>query len=153
MDDVCVKCGKKAGLFVKLNDESICESCNIKIWRENYNKVKDVYETGKKENLDNQFIANNITMLCKNCNKEIDKKAEFCRYCGHKVEKLIIADNVTMLCKNCNKEIDKKAEFCSYCGHKNEKPINAENLTMLCKNCNKEINTKAEFCSYCGQKV
>lgn len=46
----CSKCGKKEGLFIKLDKEGICESCHAEMWKENYNKEWENYKNEQESN-------------------------------------------------------------------------------------------------------
>lgn len=59
-------------------------------------------------------------MLCKNCKKEIRDGSDFCRYCGHKVEK----EAEFSFCTSCGKQIKNDAMFCKHCGTSVGKVVN-----------------------------
>jgi RNA polymerase subunit RPABC4/transcription elongation factor Spt4 len=50
-------------------------------------------------------------MKCIKCNADIEKSAQFCPYCGTKVEN-------TSYCVKCGKSLDEGSDFCPYCGTK-----------------------------------
>lgn len=51
-------------------------------------------------------------MLCENCKKEIRDGSEFCKYCGHKIEK----EAEFLFCTSCGKQIKSNSQFCKHCG-------------------------------------
>lgn len=51
MPNSCTRCGKIESIFVRLDDKSLCKSCNAEIWKENYTKE---WETYQKEQGNNQ---------------------------------------------------------------------------------------------------
>lgn len=50
-------------------------------------------------------------MKCIKCHAEIEQDAQFCPYCGTKVEHI-------RCCVNCGKPLDDDSDFCPYCGTK-----------------------------------
>ncbi len=50
-------------------------------------------------------------MYCKNCGKKLDSKANFCEYCGEKVEN----NKKKVYCTFCGKEILESDLVCPYC--------------------------------------
>ena len=50
-------------------------------------------------------------MKCLRCNSEIEQDAQFCPYCGTKVE-------YSRCCVKCGKPLDEDSDFCPYCGTK-----------------------------------
>lgn len=50
-------------------------------------------------------------MKCVKCNAEIEQDAQFCPYCGAKVEQV-------RQCSKCGKSLDDDSDFCPYCGTK-----------------------------------
>lgn len=55
---------------------------------------------------------------CPHCTAPIDDDAEFCVYCGSKIEK-------TPCCPNCGNAIEPGTKFCTNCGAKLEEPADA----------------------------
>lgn len=58
-------------------------------------------------------------MLCKKCGNEITDGANFCKFCGIKIEREeieTIADESIQLCRKCKAELKNNALFCSKCG-------------------------------------
>lgn len=50
-------------------------------------------------------------MICSGCGKEISDNANFCSFCGNRVEK-----SVTKKCPECGRSRDARYVFCEYCG-------------------------------------
>lgn len=56
-------------------------------------------------------------MFCINCGKELEDNAEYCAYCGTRVQRNTPKyETARSYCTNCGKQIDNEADICVYCG-------------------------------------
>lgn len=58
-------------------------------------------------------------MKCKNCGKDLNENAKFCRYCGTQVQKETMPPDEELeflLCVKCGTKNSKKAKYCKICG-------------------------------------
>ncbi len=54
-------------------------------------------------------------MKCKNCGRDLEDNAKFCKFCGYRVPK---KNNGQVICKSCGKILDSNEKFCKFCGNK-----------------------------------
>lgn len=57
-------------------------------------------------------------MYCGNCGKELKEDANFCIYCGTKVERYEPPKPTTQNCWNCGEVNTEEAVYCESCGNK-----------------------------------
>ncbi len=53
---------------------------------------------------------------CRQCGKQLNKDAKFCRYCGYRFEAAQEVKAAVNLCPQCGNENAAGAKFCRYCG-------------------------------------
>ncbi len=53
---------------------------------------------------------------CRQCGKQLNKDAKFCRYCGYRFEAVQEVKAAVNLCPQCGNENAAGAKFCRYCG-------------------------------------
>ena len=70
-------------------------------------------------------------MYCKNCGKMLDSKANFCEYCGEKVERE--REEKRVYCTFCGKEILESDVICPYCMKKVKKNLEFAGLDSQIK--------------------
>jgi uncharacterized CHY-type Zn-finger protein len=105
----------------------------------------------QEHNIENQISEekqNNqqIVVLCIHCQKEINKDALSCPFCGK-------TQNAKSVCKSCQKEIPSESIICPFCG-KNHNLLNPEIYKNVkkCKSCGFDNNPSVvKFCIFCGK--
>ena len=91
------------------------------------------------------------SIICKHCYHELESDAEFCSYCGKRVNDK---------CRNCGNKLEDEDEFCPVCGTRaipygNNKDINdviRDIENRKCRNCGYRLEDNNKFCPRCGSK-
>ena len=88
-------------------------------------------------------IVKSSTILCKNCNSNLDENSNFCTSCGTEVKK------ETLACKNCNATLEENSNFCNSCGEK----VVLKELIPTCPECKTTYTIDIQYCSKDGKKL
>ena len=119
--------------------------------RENLNFHNDIEKTKEQVYVKSEIkkdepkveIVKSSTILCKNCNSNLDENSNFCTSCGTEVKK------ETLACKNCNATLEENSNFCNSCGEK----VVLKELIPTCPECKTTYTIDIQYCSKDGKKL